>query len=47
MPLEPLVLGLPDADLPVAAYFDAFDWEGKAPDPGLLSAEDFLSALGP
>lgn len=41
-----LLEGLPDGDRLVADYFDAFDWEGAAPDPEAQSAEDFLNALG-
>ena len=44
-PPEELVIGLADASVQVARYFETFDWEGAAPDPGVLSAEDFLAAL--
>ncbi len=43
-PALELVSGLADDSVKVARYFDAFDWEGAAPDPG-LSAEDFFAAL--
>ena len=42
-----IAIGLADEELAVAAYFDAFPWEGAAPDAATLSAEDFLAALGP
>ncbi len=44
-PTLELVTGLPDDPVTVARYFEDFEWEGEAPDPGLLSAEDFLAAF--
>jgi hypothetical protein len=44
---RPIVVGLPDEQQSVANYFDAFQWEGAGPDAATLSAEAFLSALGP
>jgi hypothetical protein len=41
-----LLLGVDDDAQPVAAFFDAFDWEGRDLDAETLSAEDFLAALG-
>ena len=45
-PAPELVIGLPDDSIRVARYFEDFDWEGTAPDPGVLSAEDFLAGFG-
>ena len=42
---RPVVVGLSDERMPVAQYFDAFEWDGPGPDAERLSAEDFLSAL--
>jgi len=41
-----LLLGVDDDAQPVAAFFDAFDWDGRELDAETLSAEDFLAALG-
>ncbi len=47
LPAAPgVVVGLPDDAGLVANYFEAFDWDGEGHDPDVLSAEDFLSALG-
>lgn len=46
MPGPDLLEGVLDEDQPVAAFFDAFDWEGRDLDAETLTAEDFLSSLG-
>ena len=45
-PKSELLTGIPNEAVRVADYFIQFDWEGS-PDADLLSAEDFLTALGP
>ena len=45
-PKSELLTGIPNEAVRVADYFGQFDWEGS-PDADLLSAEDFLTALGP
>lgn len=42
---RPVVVGLSDELVPVAEFFDAFEWAGTGPDATVLTAEDFLSAL--
>lgn len=42
---RPVVVGLAEERVPVAQYFDAFEWEGSGPDATVLSAEDFFSAF--
>ena len=44
-PVE-LTRGLSEEGLTVEAYFERFEWDGASPDAALLSAEDFLAALG-
>jgi hypothetical protein len=46
VPNPELLEGVDDEAQPVAAFFDAFDWEGRELDAETLSAEDFLSSLG-
>lgn len=43
---RPVLVGVDEESLVVAAFFDAFDWEGRALDPEAQSAADFLGALG-
>jgi hypothetical protein len=45
VPNPELLEGVEDEARVVAEFFDAFDWEGTAPDPEVQSAEDFLNAL--
>lgn len=45
MPDHELLQGVADPALSVAAFFDAFDWEGRELDAESSSAEAFLLAL--
>lgn len=45
-PAPALAFGLADDSVKVEVYFEAFAWDGTAPDPEVLSAEDFLNGLG-
>lgn len=45
-PERALLTGVADESQLVADYFQAFNWEGKTPDPEAQSAEAFLLALG-
>jgi hypothetical protein len=46
-PRVDLLIGIPNEAVRVADYFEQFPWEGASPDAEVLSAEDFLNALGP
>jgi hypothetical protein len=45
-PVPELLEGVADPSVPVADFFEAFDWEGQSLDADTLSAEDFLTSLG-